>query len=119
MWTAPPRAPPNFVLEHLDTDAVKTVTVQIRDIREAVQEIFSNHPSEELFLKLDCEGAEYEILEKLDESGLLPKIKVIIIEWHFKGYEPLEKLLTANGFARRSLPQTYPHHQGYGYDLCV
>ncbi len=95
----------DFVLKHLDTDAVKTVTVQIRDIREVVQEIFTNHPSEELFLKLDCEGAEYEILEKLDQSGLLPKIKVIIIEWHFKGYEPLEKLLTANGFASVVFPR--------------
>lgn len=95
----------DFVLQHLDTDAVKTVTVQIRDICEVVQEIFTNHPGEELFLKLDCEGAEYEILEKLHESGLLPRIKVVIIEWHFKGYEPLEKYLTANGFASVIFPR--------------
>jgi hypothetical protein len=73
-----------------------------------VQEIFSKHPSEELFLKLDCEGAEYEILQKLHESGLLPKIKVVIIEWHFKGYESLEKLLGANGFTSVVFPRPTP-----------
>lgn len=95
----------DFFLERIDTDTAHTITVQIRDIREVVQEIFSKHPTEELFLKLDCEGAEYEILEKLHESGLLAKIKVIIIEWHFKGYQSLEKLLNANGFSSVVFPR--------------
>lgn len=95
----------DFFLERIDTDTAHTITVQIRDIREVVQEIFHNHPAEELFLKLDCEGAEYEILEKLHESGLLAKIKVIIIEWHFKGYQSLEKLLGANGFSSVVFPR--------------
>lgn len=95
----------DFFLERIDTDTAHTITVQIRDICEVVQEIFSKHPAEELFLKLDCEGAEYEILEKLHESGLLAKIKVIIIEWHFKGYQSLEKLLGANGFSSVVFPR--------------
>ena len=33
-------------------------------------------------LKLDCEGSEFPILENLERSGVLPKIDVILMEWH-------------------------------------
>jgi FkbM family methyltransferase len=95
----------DFFLQQIDTDQSNSITVKIKDIREVIQEIFTNHPGDALLLKLDCEGAEYEILDKLNESGLLPKIKVIKIEWHFKGYQPLVKLLTANGFSSVVFPR--------------
>ena len=33
-------------------------------------------------MKIDCEGAEYEIFEELKASGLLKKIDVILGKWH-------------------------------------
>lgn len=95
----------DFFLENMDTDATNKIVVKIKDIREVLQEIFSKHPQEELFLKLDCEGAEYEIMEKLHESGQLAKIRIIIIEWHFKGPQALNRLLLANGFTSIVFPR--------------
>ena len=95
----------DFFLENIKTDSTRSVTVKIRDIREALHEIFTHHPQEELLLKLDCEGAEYGIMETLHESGLLPKIRFVIIEWHFRGYEALDKLLLANGFSSLIFPR--------------
>lgn len=94
-----------FFLENMDTDATHKIVVKIKDIREVLHEIFSQHPQEELLLKLDCEGAEYEIMEKLHESGLLAKIRVIIIEWHFKGSDALNSLLLDNGFTSLVFPR--------------
>ena len=39
-----------------------------------------------------------EILQKLDESKLLDYIDVLLIEWHDKGSEILEKILIENNF---------------------
>jgi len=50
-------------------------------------------------LKLDCEGAEYEILEDLAASSLLPRFKAVLCEWHRKGPDALTRLLETAGFA--------------------
>jgi len=50
-------------------------------------------------LKLDCEGAEYEIIYDLNENNLLKKFSVIIVEWHFKGPEPIVSSLQKSGFS--------------------
>lgn len=39
------------------------------------------------FIKMDCEGAEYEIINSLD-SNYLQKIKKMIIEYHFANTKP-------------------------------
>ncbi len=51
------------------------------------------------FLKLDCEGAEYEILES--SISVLPKIKVLVIECHLlenKSADTLKTFLEKNGY---------------------
>jgi len=53
---------------------------------------------EKIILKIDCEGSEYEILERLNDTGLLPRFDVIMIEWHIKGTAPLRKILHDNNF---------------------
>jgi len=95
----------DFFLENIDTDATHKIVVKIKDIREVLNEITAQHPQEELFLKLDCEGAEYEILEKLHASGQLAKVRMVIIEWHFKGPDALNRLLLANGFSSVVFPR--------------
>jgi FkbM family methyltransferase len=95
----------DFFLDNIATDALNKVTVKIRDIREVITDMLATHQQEEVFLKLDCEGAEYEIMEKLNESGLLQKIRIIIIEWHFKGPELLSRLLDSNGFSSLVFPR--------------
>lgn len=48
---------------------------------EFLQNNFS--PLDNIIVKLDIEGAEIEVLDKLIEDGTLLYIKTIIIEWHF------------------------------------
>lgn len=62
--------------------------------------------TDEITIKLDVEGSEYEILEKLIESNHLARIKKIYVEWHSyalqdpaaydKRQEQIEKVLKNN-----------------------
>lgn len=78
------------------------VRVVLKGISEVLPEIMSRHPSQRIVLKVDCEGAEYEILEKLSATGLLKQIHILMIEWHLKGPQELTSLLQKNGFALMS-----------------
>lgn len=49
-------------------------------------------------IKMDCEGAEYDIIKDLDDSGLLGKVKMIMMEWHDLGKEPIVEILQKNNF---------------------
>ena len=62
---------------------------------KSLSDIFvENNIKECDFLKLDCEGAEYEIIESLS-SDFLAKIKKMVIEYHMADNNPelLEKLI--------------------------
>jgi FkbM family methyltransferase len=70
-------------------------------------------------LKLDCEGAEFEILNSL-EPEVWTRIQAIVMEYHmFAGYtlEQLDELLSRHGyvFSRRALAPG----SGYGYGLAI
>lgn len=57
------------------------------------------------FLKIDCEGSEYEIIEYMAREGLLKLVDKIVLEWHFdkeKAFK-LRDTLEANGFFIREL----------------
>ena len=75
-----------------------------KDIREEqlpiidVFETLKNIVDEKIILKIDCEGSEYEILERLNDTNLLPRFDVIMIEWHIKGAASLQKILFENNF---------------------
>jgi len=59
-------------------------------------DIFTENDIKECdFLKIDCEGAEYEIIESLP-SDFFVKIKKMVIEYHMADSNPelLEKLIT-------------------------
>ena len=40
-------------------------------------------PGDEVYLKMDIEGAEYEVLEKMFSDGTINIIKELYVEWHF------------------------------------
>ncbi|RZK39381.1 MAG: FkbM family methyltransferase [Pedobacter sp.] len=66
------------------------VSVKIKEASKIINQIIKENPGENVLIKMDCEGAEYEILENLKESGVLNSISMLILEWH--GVEFLNKL---------------------------
>ena len=73
----------------------------------SLQQIFDDNNIETCnFLKLDCEGTEYEILENLPLS-YFDKIQKIIIEYHMVDSHPellesLKKLLTKQNYSLKT-----------------
>jgi FkbM family methyltransferase len=82
----------------IDKNNAEEIDINIKNISEVLPDLLSKHPKQRKVLKIDCEGAEYEILKKLDESNLLDDIDVLLIEWHDKGASLLEELLVTNNF---------------------
>ena len=54
--------------------------------------------NDKVVLKIDCEGAEYEILNRLNEKKILREVDCLLIEWHLKGPQEIKELLLINGF---------------------
>ena len=81
-----------------------------------IEKIFNdNHINNFDFVKIDCEGAEYPIIDSIPDS-YYKKIKKMIIEYHFLDSKPellqnLIKKLEKNTFA------TYKEflHSGMGF----
>lgn len=76
----------------------EVVEVIIKDATKEIENIFSQNIGKKFMMKMDCEGAEYEIFENLYYSGVLNNISIIILEWHDKGAETLEAILIKSGF---------------------
>ncbi|MCB0472490.1 MAG: FkbM family methyltransferase [Flavobacteriaceae bacterium] len=79
-------------------DDIERKEVTIRRSSDVLSPIIKRHPDESIVLKLDCEGSEYDILDELSSSFVLKEIDILLIEWHFQGYEKLVKVLLKNGF---------------------
>jgi len=72
--------------------------VEVKDAAEVLAPILGSLPTESIVLKIDTEGAEFDILESLDSAFLLKKVDYIMMEYHFRSPQPLEDILTNNGF---------------------
>jgi FkbM family methyltransferase len=68
---------------------MKSVTVQLADAEEVLRGIRARHPNAPIVLKLDAEGAEYGIIDRLASTGALREISAAAIEWHLSPGEPV------------------------------
>jgi FkbM family methyltransferase len=76
------------------------INISIKDIKEVIQAIITDHPNQKIYLKIDCEGEEYNIMDRLNQVGYLQNyISGFLIEWHNKGPQQLVKTLYDNGFS--------------------
>lgn len=82
----------------IDKANAEEIEINIKSIGEVLPQLLAKHPEQKKVFKIDCEGAEYEIIEKLSELNLLVNVDVLLIEWHDKGSKILEDLLVANNF---------------------
>jgi hypothetical protein len=52
----------------------------IKGVEDVFTSILEKYEDLEIVVKMDCEGAEYPILETLSNSGQLNRIKIIVME---------------------------------------
>jgi FkbM family methyltransferase len=82
--------------------------VEVIAAADALTRLRAAHPSLPVVLKMDCEGAEGEILESLAAAGLLRHLLLIIMEWHGSAMrQRLETFLAQHGFV--SVSQPFPN----------
>jgi hypothetical protein len=77
-------------------ESIEKIQIEIADI--ILAPLLKEHEQGRVFLKIDCEGAEYEILPNLVQAGLLKTVDVVIVEWHSGDFQPLVSLLEQEGF---------------------
>jgi FkbM family methyltransferase len=66
---------------HGSLDIAAPVQVRTIDLSRWIQQTL--RPSDYIILKLDVEGAEYDILEKMSADSSLSRIKHLFVEWHW------------------------------------
>jgi FkbM family methyltransferase len=76
--------------------------VEIVSASEVVDFVQRKEPYNDIILKLDCEGMEYEIIHCLSRAGLISNIRAILMEWHRRGNlgdpSELQVVLKRSGF---------------------
>jgi FkbM family methyltransferase len=86
-------------INNIQAEDMVDVTIRLADAAEVLRAIRARHPKVPILLKLDAEGAEYEIIDRLMETGALKEIKATAIEWHDSpGEKYLTSRLLASGF---------------------
>jgi FkbM family methyltransferase len=77
---------------------IERIRARVRPARDELQRDVEAAGSHPVVCKIDCEGAEYEILDVLGETGLLGHMSVLMIEWHNLGPARIEARLKEAGF---------------------
>lgn len=77
---------------------IKKVNVFIKDVYTELKMISKEESNYTLACKMDCEGAEYEILERLFEQKAIGLMDIYLIEWHKRNPDYLVDLFVQNGF---------------------
>jgi FkbM family methyltransferase len=92
--------PPRLkMLYRIKPEDMETITIRLADAAQVLQSIRARHPGAPILLKLDAEGAEYGIIDRLAETGAIQELAAAAIEWHLKpGEEYLTSKLRAAGF---------------------
>jgi len=94
---------------------IKKETVVIKDVAKEIAPILEENKNKHIIVKCDCEGAEFEIFERLNEEKLIGNIDVILMEYHFNKPDGLVRVLIKNRFAVRTKVLSEKMSLGYIY----
>ena len=74
--------------------------VQLKDAAEVLASIIKKEQEEgrKILCKMDCEGSEYDVFDSMDKQGLIDKVDVYLIEWHYRDDDSLVDCLTKYGY---------------------
>ncbi len=76
-----------------------TQKLKICDSAEILAPIINKHYNkEQIILKIDTEGSEFNIFESLEKESLFSKVDIIMLEYHYKSPKFLEEILLKNNF---------------------
>jgi len=85
-------------------------SVEVRAVAPILQNFIAQAGSRDVICKIDCEGAEYDIISSLSKTDLLNKVSVFLIEWHLLGPEPIKETLMKAGFDLLSVDESSTNH---------
>jgi len=74
------------------------ITLTIKNAAIEIKSIVEKHPTAKVILKIDTEGAEYEIFESLFSEKLPENVIGFLMEWHVNGPKSLEEKLIGENF---------------------
>jgi FkbM family methyltransferase len=94
---------------------IKKETVTIKDAAKELTHILEENKNKHIIVKCDCEGAEFEIFERLSEEKIVDKIDIVLMEFHFDKPDRLINILTKNSFAVQVKPGSSKSRTGYIY----
>lgn len=94
---------------------IKKETVIVKDAAKEIAAIIEENKNYHIIVKCDCEGAEFEIFERLSEEKIVGKIDIIIMEFHFEKPDRLINILTEHGFAVQVKAGSSKSRTGYIY----
>jgi FkbM family methyltransferase len=87
----------NGVASYINKDIDREVLeLKIKDVYEALSSVIASDLKK--VMKIDCEGAEYEIIRRLDETRMIKDINFYMIEWHINGPGDIKSIFKRNGF---------------------
>jgi FkbM family methyltransferase len=89
---------PDYAAQKGPPLAFSKVPVTIKNAVPIFKQLLTDAGSRPTVCKLDCEGAEYEIIRTLHGAGALSEINALLIEWHLKGPGDLKHILEDAGF---------------------
>lgn len=99
----------------LNSENIRKETVTVKDAAKTLAPIFEENKDKYVVIKCDCEGAEFEIFERLNQQKLFGRIDIIVMEYHFEKPDGLIDILTQNCFVVRKRIGSSKSRTGYIY----